>query len=418
LTELRCHHVDVFLPALAVIAPQLRSLTLRGCLLHSWVARQDTYAFALGWNELVELDVTWASVDSKVADVHMPNLKKLCVAGFCIENDDKDSTLLHRSLQAFGHGCPQCTYLEYEPLVTLRHAPYADFPALVRLQLRCSPWRLSPIANMLRGPDVVMPTTLTALECMSTAGQSLDDSVCSIERCIPLPDVLSVAAFCIRSGAPLRSLCLAQCHTRMADESGHPDWFIMRDIYARLGAKLQGLTHLDMTASPLCSHDDWHPLVRAAPDLKKLDMQFMMPRDHQKGDVLPSVLCSGLHEVVLTYVSWPEVPACDMQIGRSFFMNDTSSVHIIKLRVQTWGDKFRVGDRLTVVLNDEIDDEDDDSMTVPLVVITKQAGIWELTVELQPQPQPLRGQSSDLVYPMVDFTHDVLGSWTHSLCDV
>ena len=102
LTDLRCYRLDVFLPALAVIAPQLRTLTLQRCRLHCWVAGQDTYAFALGWHELVELDLGGASLDGNIAAVHMPRLQKLHLGGFWIKNDDEDGTQSHCNIQAFG----------------------------------------------------------------------------------------------------------------------------------------------------------------------------------------------------------------------------------------------------------------------------------------------------------------------------
>ena len=229
LTDLRCFDTEVFLPALAVIAPQLRTLKLLRCLLHTWVAGQGTHAFALGWNELAELDLTQTSVDGKVAAVEMPALKTLEIAGFLIK-DDNDGTLLHQSMQAFGHGCPQCTILNFGPLLRLRHAPYADFPALERLQLIYDADSMAKVDGVWHQQDVAVPTSLTSLSCMSAECFCMEYGCRSLKphQCIPLPAVLSLAAACIRGGAPLRKLYVVHCHTRVADGAGilrDPDWW-------------------------------------------------------------------------------------------------------------------------------------------------------------------------------------------------
>ena len=68
------------------------------------------------------------------------------------------------------------------------------------------------------------------------------------------------------------------------------------------------------------------------------------------------------------------------------------------LRVQACDSTFRVGDRLTVVLNEL---EGDDSKMLPKATVSRQAESWELAIELQPPPPP--GLPSHLVIPMVDF---------------
>ena len=61
--------------------------------------------------------------------------------------------------------------------------------------------------------------------------------------------------------------------------------------------------------------------MQAAPDLKKLGMGFIIPRD-RKGKIRLEVCCSGLHEVVLAcQASLFEAPACNREIGATFQPN-------------------------------------------------------------------------------------------------
>jgi hypothetical protein len=289
------------MPALACVAHQLRSVSLRYCLLHS--GQHAEGAFAMDWDQLECLDLTSSSINTCLPVVNMPSLQQLYFQAFEVK-DDKDGEALHASVQTFAAGSPKCSGLEFEPLrfPRLLHAPYKAFGALQRL---CLMFRYTPEAEDMQGIDV--PQTLTCLECMSTIRDSLP-SWLHVTMELDLHVMLSTAAAFIEAGAPLQSLTLAECRTAAvvyedSDDDGYDeDAEIIEPgqqeivlLYRRLSASLRGLKRLDLSLSPHCIESAVNEVVSTAPDLTSLALHVSLPKGQAVHDRL--VVCSQLQEV-------------------------------------------------------------------------------------------------------------------------
>ena len=135
--------MEVYLPALQPIAPQLRTLRLPGLLHTGCREHREPQAeprgissfFASSWCQLELLDLTGASLDAALGAVSLPHLHALCVAGVSLRMADRPykepfTTVLDR----FSEGCPTCTRLECQ-MATMRTCctshSYGSYEALL-----------------------------------------------------------------------------------------------------------------------------------------------------------------------------------------------------------------------------------------------------------------------------------------------
>jgi hypothetical protein len=358
LARLFLFNVEVDLPALACIRHQLRRVTMANCLLSSSCApAAGTHAFASGWDELEDLDLTGARIDTHILSVDMPSLQQLKIKGFSIRNAAREA--LYGSVQAFALGCPSATYVEFEPRLGVAPGPYnMMFAALEHLQLALNP-------DSSREGDVdwdkllEVPPTLTTLECVSPFELEDDDPEMDEHMCIRLHAGLSAAAACIKAGAPLQSLALARCNTLelvhvdddgdgdVGMEWGHlvePDEEDVVDLYRSLATALHGLVSLDLSAAAGCGEAAVNEVVASAPSLESLMLRIKEPLVvHTR-----VLVCSGLQELYLQYSVWPERKGASFHFTLS--LEDSAALRSCTLEVLDYKSEVQQGDSITLVV--------------------------------------------------------------------
>jgi hypothetical protein len=302
LTKLTCFSVEVALPPLACVARQLSYLLLHGCLLFSdCPPGKSTDVFsATKWEQLQVLDLTCASIDAPIMAVDMPALHALRISKFSVRGDGGGA--LQEIVNAFGAGCPHCTSLEYAPPLLTQRGPCHMYDALTDLQLTLDPATLCILD--LSGHDLMrVPSALTKLECMSASTSPFKDLGYAehYAQHLQLHAALSVAATCIKAGAPLHTLGLAHCRTCIEDTGSdfeHDEYDLQTEPAAShillrpLCAMLHGLACLKLVASPHCGVRTVNEMVSATPDLCSLVVSLDGPYEERR-----ILVCSGLHEL-------------------------------------------------------------------------------------------------------------------------
>ncbi len=331
---LECIKVEVALPPLACVARQLRSLGLHGCLLYSGcLPNESTNIFAAPkWVHLEELDLTLATIDAPIMAADMPALQALRLSQFSCKDDEDLSNIA----KAFGAGSPQCSLLQYTLTAMMQQGPYPMFKALKVLQLA-----LDPPGGQV---DLVnLPTTLTALECMSASAAPFED----LEdwQYLHLHAVLDVAGACIRAGAPLQTLRLAHCTTVAMDDDYDSD---ESDAAADVMQALHGLTCLDLAQSPDCDLCTLADLVAKAPDLRSL-LICMELFGRLSSVQRRSVVCSGLTHLEVAFDVWADEPPRD-PIQYDLLLEDCGNMHSCKVKLAMREGDFAEGDTVCVML--------------------------------------------------------------------
>lgn len=377
LTELHCHNVELDLTALAEFSPQLRSVFLLRCRLNSGSAPgEGTSVFAEGWGSLQKLLLTGSYLDTTILAADFPQLTVLHISNLTLEDDGTES------LNALAAGCVATTCLEFAPTLTCQHAPYMAFPALKRLNLKLDPLVLPAMMGRAWHEQAFdVPTSLTALELTSANATDVGDLYCAPERCMDLRAALCVAVACIRGGAPLRSLTLAQCMTACSNEDVimGPAFPGVQELYETLGGALRGVTRLDLRASPYIGHPALDYLIYYAPDLRRLELGEALRDGRRWGET--GICCHGLHEVDVWYQLTPAAPG---KRGLDYYFQLDSVLDLRKFSIRLLNattNNYRAGDRLTVVL--------DDTVTAQLLVFVEAAegGGWELGFNVQAHKQ-------------------------------
>lgn len=346
--------MEVDLPALAWVRHQLRNVTMSKCLLLSscWPAA-GTKIFATGWDKLEKLDLSRSSIDTHITAVSMPSLQRLMLKGFTVRDDAGEA--LHGSMEAFALGCPCATYVELEPVLRLAPGPY-QFAALDRLRLALDPVLLRE-ADVAWDNHMDVPSSLAALELMSSAKNDMDDWGPDPHVCISLRSALSVAVANIKAGARLQSVTFAHCNTMelmLADddvEDGahmvEPNEAEAVQLYRPLASALHGLVRLDLLFSAGCGQAVVNEVVSSAPSLKSLLLCIDAP------DFVHSrkLACSGLQELHLEYHLWQldrEGPA----FGFTASLEDAAALRCCTVEVLDEGNNafLHQGDSITLVV--------------------------------------------------------------------
>ena len=181
LSALELARMEVYLPALETIVPQLRTLRLPGCLLHTGCKEpaaqpQRTTFFASNWCRLELLDMTGASLDAGLGTVSMPQLQALCLGDVSARMTDRPYKFPHTGiLIPFSAGCPACTHLECQmaAVQTGRMSQGTDvainckgFQALETIVVMIDPAKIERPWGSLR--TMRIPATVSRLELRSS----------------------------------------------------------------------------------------------------------------------------------------------------------------------------------------------------------------------------------------------------------
>ena len=178
--ELAC--MEVYLPALQPLAPQLCTLRLPGCLLHTGYRvpqaepRGTSSIFDSNWCQLELLDLTGASLDAALGPVSMPQLQALCVAGVSMRMADRPyKEPFTAILDPYSAGCPACTHLECQ-MAALRWGRWSQgtdvavncngFQALETVVVMVDPAKIERPWGSLR--TMRIPATVSRLELRSS----------------------------------------------------------------------------------------------------------------------------------------------------------------------------------------------------------------------------------------------------------
>jgi hypothetical protein len=286
--------VPIDLHALAVIAPQLHSLTLQECSLS---CRDDFSFFDSAFANLEKLDITRSTLHARLGMVNLPSLTDLSMQGFTAQLDLP-------CIDAFA-GCPQCTCLGFSPIWHRDGLNYTascmTFAMLGRVQVHfcpLGPWDRREWPAPL--PELDLPGSVTSLTCKGVFNMSGGEK----ERPLDLFAALSIAARSIEAGVPLSELCCEECATYAiygVDDDGHDanqglgdHEVLVNPSYRPLCLRLHGLTRLDLSKSPRCHQGAVDDVVKAAPDL--IDLEVLL--DWAVGQMLGR--CSG--EVMYSYM--------------------------------------------------------------------------------------------------------------------
>jgi hypothetical protein len=315
---------------------------------------EGTNAFASGWDQLEKLSLSKSRADSHILAVNMPSLQQLKLKGFSIY-DDAGEEALHGSVQAFALGCPRATYVEFDLLLTHAPGPYKMFAALERLQLALAPMSAMEVYGQWDTP-LEVPGSLTKLEFTSAAEQNMENWDPDPDVSISLHRALSVAAACIRAGAPVQSLILAHCTTLELvheeddsddDEDGAhmvgPDLGEIVRRYRPAAVALHGLVRLDLSESLGCGEAAVNEVVSSAPSLKSLVLGIKEPFIAQRR----VLVCSGLQEVHIKL----DVPDTGDALKVTFFLEDTAALCSCMLEVLDEANNLHQGDKLALVLS-------------------------------------------------------------------
>jgi hypothetical protein len=275
LTSLAVNQVEVWLPALACIAPQLTHLNLATCRLQTGSGDTDIFAAC---ERLTKLDLELSCLDNTIGSVLLPSLKELLLIGITYQLASGGEQH-YECVKLFAPGCPECMELSF----TYFPADVADCRAFCKLEsveVAFDPddlnswewWEVEP-------PSLLLPSTVTCLECQSTSGSFYCD--------VAEPDhlhmyaLLGLAANCISAGVSLRRLSLANCATYvgpLADDTMlEADADDLDDFYVPLARSLHGIRQLCLFASPRCAQDAIDTIVLHAPDVGELMIGVQRP---------------------------------------------------------------------------------------------------------------------------------------------
>jgi hypothetical protein len=94
--------MEVHLPALLCIAPQLRHLHLPECCLHAECS--PTEFFASGWDRLQELNLCDSTVNASIGAVRLPWLEKLDIEMLAVESPGIATSEHVSALRLDAHG--------------------------------------------------------------------------------------------------------------------------------------------------------------------------------------------------------------------------------------------------------------------------------------------------------------------------
>lgn len=359
LTLVHLHGVEVDLPALASISHQLHDVSLYKCLLLSscWPAA-GTNVFASGWDDLEELSLEKSSMDTHILAANMPSLHHLMLKGFSIKN--ASDHVLYGIMDAFAVGCSRATYVEFEPLAWRPLAFCNKLAALERLQLALHPCSSRHHVEPMWNVDNQMPSSLTVLECMSSAKVAVDSPALAPGECVSLRVALSAAAACIRAGVPLQSLKLAHCTPVQwvyegddsDDEDGMhlivPDEGQAVQLYRPVATALHGLVRLDLLHSLACGEAEGeaavNELVLSAPSLTSLMLRIDRPAGaHAR------LVCAGLEELHVKHNLWPRPEKAAVHFN--LFLEGTAALRSCTLEAEDHCSDLRQGDSKSVVLS-------------------------------------------------------------------
>jgi hypothetical protein len=268
----------------------------------------------------------------------MPSLSTLYLRGFSIKGDVRNC-ILHESVRALAAGCPSCVFIESSP--PLR---FEAFPALQQLR------SVFGVRRRLTLPEHgTCLSSLKVLECMSISGADMEDTSCQDHECMPLRRMLAVAELCMKAGAPLQSLRLAQC-TAWGPPSiaGYADMVTTEaqaaQAYGPLSSCLHGLTELDLSASPLCGEIAVNAMVAAAPSLTSLAVCIKQPFERSTSAVHAAVhcrrvMCTNLQNLRVRFAASSHPGHGHTYVQVDLRLEDTSSLCSCVLDVN--GDAWR-----------------------------------------------------------------------------
>ena len=273
LSHLTLWHLDVWLPALECIAPQLLQLDLFGCRLQTGGVATELFAACA---RLKDLDLRMAKIDREVSRVCLPSLTELHLRDFHLQL--ADAAERYGCLELFSRGCPECETLSLTFTLADDISVCKAFGKLESVELDLDPVELRSWDWPADPPRIVLPSTVTRLECQSMYACAYND----VEDHLDLYAVLGLAAGCISDGVSLHELTLAHCATyvwrSLADDSLlEPSVEDLDGFYMPMAKSLHGLRKLCLSSSPHCGQEVISQVVMHAPDLAYLEIGVQCP---------------------------------------------------------------------------------------------------------------------------------------------